>query len=151
MCNFIDSLVEKNYDEYGEVIIREDFDFANWKSGEEYVKLARKASTLQIILLVGSIVLSLGLFFYSCYLHKKLMFRKPWIPPSRVTGPYSGMYYGDDDDARSEAGRLSRLNSGIIAIRTATSVEGGASQTGGYTAAGDVSSLTPSNGAYTFA
>lgn len=133
VCNMIESLVENNYDEFGEVIVQEDFDYHNWAHGDEYVKLVRKASAFQIVVLTGSILLCVGLFGYSCYLHKKLRYRRPWIPPKQVGGRQwgAGLMKFDNSDALSEAGRVSRLNSGIIALRSMTSVDGEASQTGG--------------------
>ncbi len=128
----IGSLVENNYNEFGEPIVLEDFDPSRWKYGSEYVKLIRKASPAQVFGLVFSIGLFTGLLGYSLYLHKKLFFRMPWVPPTKVTVPYVGnAQLVSDADARSEAGRISRLQSGIIAMRTAPSFEGEASQVGG--------------------
>lgn len=140
----ISNLVLNTYDEYGEIFIREDFDFHNWRKKDEYSKLVRRASSSQIITLTTSILVCLGLFLYSCYLHKKLLFRKAWVPPPRVTRPFAGGYNGD---AMTEAGRMSRLQSGIVALRSADSVDGGASQTGGRTM-NDISTLTPSMGTF---
>jgi len=141
----ITSLVENTYDEFGEVVIQEDFDYHNWKSGTEYVKLVRKASPFQIVMLTFSILLCVALLGYSVYLKKKLFSRTPWVPPSRVGFPYVHGYggRGGDDDAIWEAGRISRTNSGIVAMRTAGSVDGGASQTGGQV--DDDNLMTPSN------
>ena len=65
-----------------------------------------------------------GLSAYAVYLHKKLYFRKPWTPPARFSS------HGDDDDTKSEAGRLSRLHSGIASFRSRSgeSVGGAASR-----------------------
>jgi len=128
ICALIHSLVENTYDEFGELVIQEDFDIHYWKSGTEYIKLVQKASAGQIVMLTFSILLCLGLLGYSCFLHKKLVYRRPWMPPNHV-----GSYYGggmlEMPHAVSEAGRLSRLNSGIVAMRSASVEE--ASQTGG--------------------
>jgi len=128
----IGALVLNEYDEYGEIIIQDDFDAHNWYRGGEYVKLVRKASGFQIFMLTVSITSCLGLFGYSMYLFKKLMYRKAWNPPINAFTAWGGGI----DRARSEAGRLSRMHSGVISIRREqsglTSVEGGASQTGGH-------------------
>jgi hypothetical protein len=84
--------------------------------------------------LIGSFGTCVFLVGYIFYLYKKLMFKAPWIAPSRVTRLYSGL--GDGmykSDPKWEAGRISRAESGIVSMRTAVSVEGEASQTGGQT------------------
>jgi hypothetical protein len=124
VCNMITSLVTNTYDEYGDPIVLEDFDYHHWSSGSEYVKLARKASPLQSILLTGSILLTFALAGYVVHLHKKLFYRTPWVPPVQISG------YKAASDMRSQAGRLSRGGSGIVANRTGMSV-GESSQTGG--------------------
>lgn len=124
VCNLIGSLVENTYDENGEVILRGDFSLANWNKASEYSMVIQKASIFQIFLLTASVMLVVGLGTYSVYLRRKLHHRRPWTPP-RIIGSH------DRDDAFMEAGRISRLNSGIMEMRTASSVEGGSSQTGG--------------------
>lgn len=64
---------------------------------------------------------ALGLLIYSVYLYKKLLYRMPWRPPKNVHSPTSGgqSVAGDYDfDTRVEAGRISRINSGITALRS---------------------------------
>jgi hypothetical protein len=123
----IESLVTNTYDEFGDPIVLVDFDFHHWKSKSEYVNLVRKASPLQITLLIISSLLTLALALYALHLHKKIYYRTPWVPPI-VSG------YGNYD-TRSHAGRLSRGHSGIVANRTGLSV-GESSQTGGQYYAG---------------
>ncbi|GKY93940.1 hypothetical protein MPSEU_000360900 [Mayamaea pseudoterrestris] len=129
VCGMIESLVTNSYDEFGDPIVLEDFDYHRWTKGSEYVKLVRKATTFQIVALVGSILLSLGLFVYAANLHRRLVIRAPWVPPS-VSGYYNHF------DGKSQAGRMSRGDSftrggsGILANRTGMSF-GESSQTGG--------------------
>ena len=125
---------QNTYNEFGDPIVLDDFNPSRWKSGKEYVKLVRRASPLQLIFLIGSFGTCVFLVGYTLYLYKKLMFKAPWIAPSRVTRLYSGL--GDGmykSDPKWEAGRISRAESGIVSMRTAVSVEGEASQTGGQT------------------
>lgn len=118
VCTFVESLLENNYDETGEVYIQEDFEYQNWKRGSEYTKLFRKASVGQLLGLFVSMGTCFGLLGYAVYLHKKLLFRKPWIPPKSV---FPSSPDPDDDAASvaiSEAGRLSRRSSGIVNNRS---------------------------------
>ena len=124
----IESLVTNSYDEFGDPIVLEDFDYHHWTRSSEYVKLVRKATGTQIFLLVSSILASVGLFVYAARLHRKLRYRSPWVPPRAVPGyGYGG---SSPRDPRARAGRLSRGGSGIVANRTDVSV-GETSQTGG--------------------
>lgn len=121
MCTFIETLIENHYNERGQIVVKEDFRFSKWNSGAEYISLARKASPLQLILLVATMATALSLLIYSAYLYKKLLYRMPWRPPKSVHSPTSGgqSVAGDYDfDTRVEAGRISRINSGITALRS---------------------------------
>lgn len=136
VCSMITSLEQNTYNEYGDPIVLSDFNPSNWKSSAEYINLAKKASPVQVFFLVFSVSTCIGLLGYICYLQKKMFFKMPWIAPTRVTRMYSGL--GDGlykSDPKWEAGRISRANSGIVSMRTAVSVEGEASQTGGQTEA----------------
>jgi len=121
VCPFIESIVENNYNEYGQVVLKEDFHASKWYSAQEYVNLAQKASRAQLIALAISMSTALGLLLYAFYLKKKLVYRIPWRPPKSVTAPMSGgtSVFGDYEyDMRYEAGRVSRMNSGITAMRS---------------------------------
>lgn len=104
--------MEGNYNEYGEIYIQPDFEFSNWRKGNEYTKLARKASAGQLFMLFLSMTIACGLSAYALYLHKKLIYRKPWIPPARFS---IGRV---DDGDKTLAARISRENSGIGAMRS---------------------------------
>uniref|UniRef100_A0A7S1GIQ8 Uncharacterized protein n=1 Tax=Cyclophora tenuis TaxID=216820 RepID=A0A7S1GIQ8_CYCTE len=106
VCDFIESLVENNYNQYGEIILEDTFDFNNWKDYHEYEKLVPTEVTLwQTIGLISSITLMLFLMVYSCYLYSKL--RNPrWDPNSSKYG------------TAAEAGKISRVNSGIMLGRS---------------------------------
>jgi hypothetical protein len=121
VCDFIASLVENNYDEYGEIYIRNtEFQLAHWQDPGEYTKIVSYASPGQMFFLVVSICTFLGLSLYSCYLTKKLHYRMPWRPPTSVLAPYasSASVAGGSLAAVSAAGRESRVNSGIVAMRS---------------------------------
>ena len=127
ICEFIESLVERNYDERGEVVLRSAyFDPEHWTNPGEYVKVVRSATAFQRVFLALSMLLFFSLFGYAIYLTKKLVYRKPWCPPRSVISPYAAGFDGDEKaSVISEAGRLSRLNSGIVQIRAMASMDGG--------------------------
>ena len=115
VCDYIESLVENNYDESGEIYMRNrEFELSNWQDPHEYAKVVTGASPFQILFLVVSIGIFLSLLVYSCYLSKKLRHRMPWRPPTSVISPYatSASVAGGSMAAVSEAGRVSRVNSG---------------------------------------
>jgi hypothetical protein len=117
VCSYIDALIENNFNENGEINIQtERFDFANWKNRSEYSKLGRRINGGQIFMLVLTMSVTATLAGYAFYLNRKLRSRKLSTPPIRF-GSYSSAA-DDRDNARSHAGRLSRLNSGILAMRS---------------------------------
>jgi len=123
-------LVENNFNEYGEINFQRDFEYSNWRKIGEYSNLTRKASAGQLIMLFLTMSVAGGLAAYAVYLHKKLYFRKPWTPPARFS-----IHGHDDDDTKSEAGRLSRLHSGIASFRSRSSESvGGAAASRPYVA-----------------
>jgi hypothetical protein len=129
VCTFIQALRDNRYDENGEVYIPTDYSWAHWKQGTEYVKLARQANMGQLLALLVSMGLAASLAGYAIYLQKKLWFRKAWVPPRDfIDYTLYGNGRGDnDDDDRSNdrhsrtAGRLSRMHSGIVALRSRSS------------------------------
>jgi hypothetical protein len=125
ICNFIESLVERNYDERGEVVLRSAyFDPEHWNNPGEYVKIVRAATPFQKLALGVSMLLFFSLFGYAVHLTKKLVYRKPWRPPRSVIAPYaSGLVADDQASVISEAGRLSRINSGVVHIRQMASID----------------------------
>lgn len=106
MCNYIESLVENNYDVYGEIVVTPPFDFSNWKDYHEYEKLVpTEVTTVQMVGLISSATLVLFLMVYSCYLYSKLK-RPRWDPNSAT------------DSGAADAGKISRMNSGIMMGRS---------------------------------
>lgn len=113
VCAFIESMHDQNYNEYGVVYLE-----GKELYGSKH-HLFSAASTLQQIGLVFSAGLFLALAVYSVYLSKKLYYRKPWRPPRSVNAPFSsGASVAASANAVSDAGRLSRANSGIMAMRS---------------------------------
>jgi hypothetical protein len=105
VCNFIDSLIENHYDEYGEIVLGANgFDASKWQDYHEYYNVAaRRVPPIQIFGLVISIVTMLFFTSYSWYLRSKIAKiadRNKWHPISK---PKSAM----------DAGRISRIQSGI--------------------------------------
>ena len=119
VCNYIGSLVERNYDESGEIMLRSRyFNSENWSNPGEYVKVVRGATNFQRIFLGLSMTVFFGLLAYAVYLTKKLVYRRPWRPPPSVTSPYVGGRDARTASAVSVAGRLSRAHSGIVQLRS---------------------------------
>lgn len=112
VCSFIEAMHDNNYNEYGEVFIQTDFQAANWKRTSEYIKLAKKANSRQLFLLTFTMCVAGSFSAYAIYLHKKLYYRQAWVPPVDILETLS------KDDSKSAAGRISRLNSGILAMRS---------------------------------
>ena len=116
----IGSLVTNTYDEFGDPIVLNDFDYHNWAKGSEYANIIRKATPFQISAMVLSVTLVLGLFVYAANLHRKLVHRVPWIPPNTDAG-YNHF------DSHDRGTSFARGGSGIVANRSF----GESSQTGG--------------------
>ena len=73
VCNFVDSLMENNYDETGEIWLKSaSFDIANWQSLQEYQKEVSRMTPVQMFFLIASLFLMLGLFIYAVYLYSKI-------------------------------------------------------------------------------
>ncbi|KAL7570442.1 hypothetical protein ACA910_017273 [Epithemia clementina (nom. ined.)] len=114
VCQFIESMHDQSYNEYGVVLL----DGKEFSLGSKR-RFFSKASPLQRVGLFFSIGTFLALSIYSVYLSKKLYYRKPWRPPRSVHSPFSsGASVSASANAVSEAGRLSRANSGIMAMRS---------------------------------
>jgi hypothetical protein len=116
VCGFVASLIENNYDEYGEIYIF-DVDLTQWQNVQQYKNMARAVSPLQLLAILFFIGVSLALFLYSCYLNHKLRVRMPWTPYTH--GQENRVDYLD----YGEAGRTSRLNSGILMMRSRSPAE----------------------------
>ena len=114
VCDFYEGLITNAYDEKGEIILTsESFDPNNWQDYHEYEKLIPQVTPLQIGGLIGSLLLVLFLIMYSCYLYSKL--RTPrWNPQTQNIGP------------AADAGKISRINSGIMMGRSVSGASGGA-------------------------
>lgn len=135
VCNFIESLVEHNYDEKGEVVLRSaNFNVEHWHNPGEYVKVVQQASPLQRLSLGLSMLIFFSLFGYAVYLTKKLVYRKPWRPPRSVVSPYGGGADSKTASAVAEAGRLSRAWSGIAQLRSMSGEGASVYQENGSTA-----------------
>jgi len=80
VCNFVASLIENNYDEYGEVYLESpEWEISKWKSINAYKQDMQAVSSVQILGLVFSVGLVVGLVAYSVYLRQKLITRRvPW-------------------------------------------------------------------------
>jgi hypothetical protein len=118
VCGMIESLIENNYDEYGEIYIFE-VDLTKWQNVQQYKNMARAVSSFQLSVILLSIGVSLGLFLYSCYLNHKLRVRIPtsWTPYTH--GQENRVDYLD----YTESGGSSRLNSGILMMRSRSPAE----------------------------
>jgi len=103
MCTFIEAVTTNTYNEYGEIYTEPVSGIYKW---------TRKVTASQIFMLLLSVSVFCGLSAYAVHLHLKLYRRKPWTPPARFS------IRRDSDDCASEAGRISRHNSGIIAMRS---------------------------------
>lgn len=108
VCNFIENLLTNSYDEYGEIYLRGD---SSWMS---YVPDINRMPQWQKYTLSASVLLSVGLFAYACYLHRQLTQRKFIWYPRRRKG-YSSRNPGE---ATTISGRM---HSGIIQGRSRSS------------------------------
>ena len=105
VCSYIESLVEGNYDEDGEIMLSNMvFDKSKWMDPRQYTKVM---SIGQIFGLIISISIFLSILSYSCYLHSKLTRRRPWRKPKI-----------DKKSPEYLAGKLSKNNSGITSARS---------------------------------
>ena len=113
VCNFIDSLVENHYDEYGEIVLGFQFNTSNWNDYREYYKVSRSVAPIQIFGLVASIFLVILLLLYSIYLHAKVMklnqLQSAW---------YEEWHPARNSRTALDAGKISRIQSGIMAGRS---------------------------------
>ena len=117
MCGFIESLEDNNYDESGQINLANlYFDKSKWADIHEYSKVV---SPIETFGLVFSIALFLVLLVYSCYLRSALLRKEP-VDHSIPTLPrpkFPRMSVKQVSLA-SQAGGISRINSGITAART---------------------------------
>lgn len=117
VCNFVASLVENNYDEYGEIILEsEELSWENWANLKAYKRDVVKVTNGQIFGLMFSIGCVLLLSAYVAYLRYKLKHRAPWI-----AGKYGFPGRG-----------LSRIHSGITMQRSVSGVEPAMTTSGSF-------------------
>jgi hypothetical protein len=111
-------LIENNYDEYGEIYIF-NVDLTQWQNVQQYKNMARAVSSFQLSVILLSVGVSLALFLYSCYLNHKLRVRinDTWIPYTH------GQENRVDYLGYGESGRSSRLDSGILMMRSRSPAE----------------------------
>jgi hypothetical protein len=134
VCSFIETTSKTRYDEMGDVI--EAYSYSRVSTSMQmYWKSLQSATIVQWLFLCIALTITLLLLVYSCYLQKKLLFRKPWIPPMKVAagattrpsisnnndGARSVATFNSgysEKDLRQEAAWFSRVNSGIVLTRT---------------------------------
>ena len=113
VCSFTASLVENNYDEYGEVILESaEWELSKWKQINAYKQDMQAVSSIQLLGLFFSVGLVVALFSYTLYLRYKLTRRVPWT-----------FGFGKDAEA-AHAGKLGRAGSGITMQRSLSGLEG---------------------------
>lgn len=112
VCNFVASLVENNYDEYGEAVLEDpEWTLARWKEINAYRQDLVRTTPGQILGIVLSIFLCLALSAYITFLRYKLTRRLPW-----------SLGFGRND-AAEQAGRIGRVSSGITMQRSLSGLE----------------------------
>lgn len=107
VCNFVESLMENNFDEYGEIYLsgaNDSFQFSNWNKLSEYQKVTRNVSGGQIFWLATSGGLVIGLFAYAAYLHSKVT--RIWRPKKQYP-----KYPAEDYTATRSASGITMLRS----------------------------------------
>lgn len=110
VCNFIENLLTKSYNEYGEIRLQE----ISWKTFIPTPSTIRKMQTWQKYALSISILGCVGLYFYATYLYRAIQKRRTtWYPRGR-----KGFSTGYPGEPISMDGRL---HSGIIQGRSHSS------------------------------
>eukprot|EP00542_Grammatophora_oceanica_P006161 CAMPEP_0194064114 /NCGR_PEP_ID=MMETSP0009_2-20130614/82182_1 /TAXON_ID=210454 /ORGANISM="Grammatophora oceanica, Strain CCMP 410" /LENGTH=482 /DNA_ID=CAMNT_0038716495 /DNA_START=87 /DNA_END=1535 /DNA_ORIENTATION=+ len=108
-CNFVESLIENNYDTTGEILLTSStFNSDNWKDYHEYQKVI--VTHWQTIGLVFSSIIMVWLGVWACMLHRKVANRTFYNPNSLGSQPGGG--------------RLSRIQSGIMMGRSSSGSSG---------------------------
>lgn len=117
MCNFIQSLEENHYDEYGEINLANlYFDSSKWADYHQYTKFVSPA---QIFGLVASIMLFLGLLIYSCCLHNALTQAGKIRKPPRGHRDFKGsLLYHKQPPSMNRGDQISPVYSGITGHRS---------------------------------
>lgn len=109
VCEFIASLVEGNYDEYGEIYFGNSFRLSNWSDPEEYKKL----SPMTVFGLVSSVLLFLIISVYTCVLRSRLTRR-----PNQRNNNLTGLMAPWKPFSPAKSLRIARQNSGIVQCRS---------------------------------
>jgi len=113
VCNFVSSLVENNYDEYGEAYLPSpEWELSMWKEINSYRQDLVRTTKVQVIGILAAAGLCVLLFLYSCYLRYKLSRSLPW---SKGFGRYEEADY---------AGQIARVSSGITMQRSTSGLSG---------------------------
>ena len=119
VCNFVASLIENNYDEYGEAVLESpEWELSRWKEINAYRQDIVRATKEQIIAILASVGLVVLLSLYITYLRYKLSRRVPW---------FRG--FGKSEEAEY-AGHIARASSGITMQRSLSNLEPGYSGSG---------------------
>jgi hypothetical protein len=102
-CAFIGNIIYGTYDENGEIILDDTFDYSDWKNAAQYRKLKLDAS--QIAGLAISLLLVIGLLAVVLIMQRSIARKEaPWRP-KRNNSMSGGM-------------SVSRQNSGIVLGRS---------------------------------
>lgn len=110
VCNFIENLLMKSYNEYGEIRLQE----VGWKTYIPTPSTIRKMQKWQRYTLTISILGCVGLYLYATYLYRAIQKRRTtWYPRGR-----KGFSSGYPGEPISMDGRL---HSGIIQGRSHSS------------------------------
>eukprot|EP00525_Craspedostauros_australis_P013966 CAMPEP_0198112120 /NCGR_PEP_ID=MMETSP1442-20131203/4023_1 /TAXON_ID= /ORGANISM="Craspedostauros australis, Strain CCMP3328" /LENGTH=236 /DNA_ID=CAMNT_0043768793 /DNA_START=59 /DNA_END=769 /DNA_ORIENTATION=+ len=109
ICDFIESLMTKSYNEKGEIVI----DPESWLSYFPTPSTVSEMTQVQKLALAGSILLVAFLVLYSCYLHRSISQRKIIWNPRMAGASNAGKGMG-----HLASTRMSRMQSGILQNRS---------------------------------
>jgi hypothetical protein len=108
VCSYIAGMLENNYNEYGEIVVgREELKLADLTNYRAYIEVVNKTAPNQIVGLVLSVSLMLGLAVYSCMLHRKITKRNIALTVNGGTAEsrYTTYQLGYHDDAITQSAK----------------------------------------------